>query len=156
MQSRKNASAMRGATRPISLRLAPCHESRTTATSAVAVGYILDRPSTALRWGEAVTIIGMVPAKTFLSCGSGRNPDGQTAPAGSVARPSSGRAIARDPSPKGEGAAPKRDKKNSALSTRREAMLLDCWGGRRTPDSWSGSAGTSPSESCHKRSAHRE
>jgi len=47
------------------------------------VGFILDRPSTVLRWQEAVAIIGTVQFTILLSCGSDRCPSGpRPAPSG--------------------------------------------------------------------------
>ena len=69
-------------------------------------GLGLDRPSTVLRWQEAVPILGMVRSKVFVSCGSDRRPPGpRPAPSGQAGlgrAANARRAIEHGPRPFGE------------------------------------------------------
>ena len=69
-------------------------------------GLGLDRPSTVLRWQEAVPMFGMVRSKSFVSCGSDRCPQGpRPAPSGQAGlgrAANARRAIEHRPRPFGE------------------------------------------------------
>ena len=95
-------------------------------------GLGIDRPSTVLRLQEAVTIIGMVLCESHFFAAAGVTRMGGNRASGFRRAAVFRRAIARDPSPQGEGAAQEEDQ-NWTVSTKVSEALSWTMGFRSTP-----------------------
>ena len=104
----------------------------------------LARPRTVAPLREAVPILGMVLCESHFLAAAGVTRMGGNRASGFRRAAVFGRAIARDPSPRGEGAPPKGRSKIRRFAPGMERLL----GFRSAPSSWSGLAGAGPAESC--------